>query len=142
MLKVFKWFVFTALLLSVASGPLRAQGEAGADCLIIPPSARANGMGQCYVALAEDATGIWWNPAGMAFVNLSADLMHSQLVPDLASDVFYEYIGGAYRLEGLGTIGAALIYLTYGEWTHTKPGDPTPEGTASSWEVAPTISGR
>jgi hypothetical protein len=91
--------------------------------------------------MSEDATSIWWNPGGMAFVNVSVDLMHSQLVPDLASDVFYEYIGGAYKVEGLGTIGAALIYLTYGEWEHTKPGSPETFGTASSWEVAPTVSG-
>ena len=31
--------------------------------------------------------------------------MHSQLVPELASDVFYEYFGGAFKVEGLGTVG-------------------------------------
>jgi len=128
------------VLVALYSGSLYAQGEAGADCLIIAPSARANGMGQSYVALSDDATGIWWNPGGMAFVNMSVDLMHSQLVPDLASDVFYEYFGGAYRFEGIGTIGMAVVYLTYGEWEHTKM-SPESLGKASSWEVAPTISG-
>lgn len=98
-------------------------------------------MGQSSVAIADDATAMWWNPAGIGFVqNAAIDLMHSQLVPDLASDVFFEYIGGIYRIEGIGVIGAAVQYLTYGEWTHTAL---TPEdlGTASSWEIAPMIGG-
>jgi hypothetical protein len=66
--------------------------------------------------------------------------MHSQLVPDLASDVFFEYIGGVYKIKGMGAIGFALQYLTYGEWTVTGT---TPEelGTASSWEIAPMLGG-
>jgi hypothetical protein len=140
MSRINKVFGSLLLLVMLPGGALMAQGEAGADCLIIPPSARANAMGQSYVAVAEDATGIWWNPGGLAFVNVAVDLMHSQLVPDLASDVFYEYLGGVYQIEGIGTVGAALIYLTYGEWEHTKLG-PEPLGTYSSWEIAPTLSG-
>lgn len=140
-MRKYSWvFVSVALVLMASTGDLRAQGESGAHCLIIPPSARANGMGQTYVAEADDATGIWWNPAGLAFVNTAVDLMHSQLVPELASDVFYEYIGGAYRLEGLGTIGASLIYLTYGEWEGRDP-DNIYLGKFTSWEIAPTLSG-
>jgi hypothetical protein len=127
----------------VALFPIKAaaQGESGAGSLIIPPGARANGMGQSFVALADDATAMWWNPAGLGFVDRGAvDLMHSQLVPDLASDVFFEYIGGVYRIQGIGVIGAAVQYLTYGEWVHTKL---TPEdlGTAKSWEIAPMVGG-
>ncbi|UCF06739.1 MAG: PorV/PorQ family protein [bacterium] len=141
---MFKWIkvvTITLSLLFLSAGTLSAQGESGADCLIIPPSARASGMGLSFSALSDDATAIWWNPGGLAFVNLAMDLMHSQLVPDLASDVFYEYLGGAYRLEGIGTLGFALVYLTYGEWVVTGEDSPEPIGTAQSWEVAPTISG-
>lgn len=140
MFKTVKVVSTAVLILAVSTCSLMAQGEAGASSLIIPPSARANGMGQSYVAIADDATGIWWNPAGIAFVNVVADLMHTQLVPDLASDVFYEYAGGAYKIEGLGTIGAALVYLTYGDYEVTTD-SPEPIGTASAWEMAPTISG-
>jgi hypothetical protein len=131
----------TLLIIIAAASASYAQGEAGAGCLIIPPGARANGIGQSFGAISDDATSMWWNPAGMAFVDYHAvDLMHSQLVPDLASDVFFEYIGGIYRLEGIGTIGFAIQYLTYGEWTVTGT---TPEelGKASSWEIAPMIGG-
>ncbi len=94
-----------ATLLVPAAGAF-AQGESGAHCLIIPPSARANGMGQTYVAISDDATSSWWNPAGLAFLDKSVDIMYSQLVPELASDVKYAYFGGSTKLSGLGTIGA------------------------------------
>ena len=141
MARVCRCISFAAVCLLVLTPAAFAQGEAGAGSLIIPPGARANGMGQSYVAIADDATAMWWNPAGLAFVgNAAIDLMHSQLVPDLASDVFFEYFGGAYHIQGIGVIGVSVQYLTYGEWTHTKL---TPEdlGTASSWEIAPMIGG-
>ncbi len=128
-------------IIAAASSTAFAQGEAGAGSLIIPPGARANGMGQSFGAIADDATAMWWNPAGMAFVdNIAIDLMHSQLVPDLASDVFFDYIGGIYKIKGIGTVGFAIQYLTYGEYTVTGT---TPEelGTASAWEVSPMIGG-
>ena len=140
MLRNARVVALAAFIAIFSTGTVYAQGEAGAHCLIIPPSARANGLGQSYVAIADDATGIWWNPGGLAFVNRAVDLMHSQLVPELASDVFYEYFGGAFKVEGLGTVGGSLIYLTYGDWEARGPAD-NYLGTASSWEVAPTLSG-
>lgn len=133
------WGLTAVLTISLA-GALRAQGESGAHCLIIPPSARANGMGQTYVAIADDATGIWWNPAGIAFVDRGVDLMHSQLVPELSADVFYEYFGGVFKVKGFGTFGASLIYLTYGDWVATDQYGKE-RGQYSSWEIAPTLSG-
>ena len=140
MLKVVRITVVTGLLLILWVGSSFAQGEAGAHCLIIPPSARANGLGQSYVAIADDATGIWWNPAGLAFVKRAVDLMHSQLVPELASDVFYEYFGGASRFSNFGTVGFSMIYLTYGQWEGRDPNN-VYLGKFTSWEIAPTLSG-
>ncbi len=124
----------------LTSGAVWAQGESGAHCLIIPPSARANGLGQSYVAIADDATANWWNPGGLAFVNTAFDLMHSQLVPELASDVFYEFFGGAFKVQGLGTVGTSLVFLTYGDWEARDPNN-IYLGQYSSWEVAPSLSG-
>ena len=99
-------------------------------------------MGQSYGAIANDATAMWWNPAGMAFVEYHAiDLMHSQLVPDLASDVYFEYLAGIIKIAGIGTVGFAFQYLTYGEWTATDVDGVADERKASSWEIAPMIGG-
>jgi hypothetical protein len=132
--------IAAGLIILVISGSASAQGEAGAACLIIQRGARANGMGQSFVAISDDATGGWWNPAGLAFTSKNVDLMHSQLVPELASDVFYEFMGGTFEIEGIGIIGASVIYLTYGEWEGRDAND-TYLGKFTSWEVAPMIGG-
>ena len=141
MIRYLRLISIVVLLLPVFTGSSMAQGEAGASSLIIPPGARANALGQSYVAIADDATCLWWNPAGMAFIdNMAFDVMHSQLVPDLASDVFYEYVGGVYAIKGFAVIGASIQYLNYGEWDATgQTGEDL--GTASSYEVVPTIGG-
>jgi len=129
-----------AVILIVFSNPALAVGEAGVPSMIIPPGARANGMGETFVAIAEDATAAWWNVGGLAFVeNQTLALMHSQLVPDLANDVYYEFLGYTYQLRDLGTIGVSLVYLTYGESVSTNV-----QGIAGekfkSWEASGLVS--
>lgn len=111
-----------------------AVGEAGVPSLTIPPGARPNGMGEAFVAVSDDATAQWWNVGGLAFSkNRNLAFMHSQLVPDLASDVYYEFLGYSQRAGDVGTWAVSLIYLTYGESIATDPSG-TPLGTFTSWE--------
>jgi hypothetical protein len=104
-----------SVLVLLPAAEAGAVAEAGVPSLIIPPGARANGMGEAYVAIAEDGTAAWWNPGGLAFVaRRNIALMHSQLVPDLATDVYYEYLGYTQEIRDIGTFSAGLVYLTYG----------------------------
>lgn len=129
-----------ALSLIATAGTALAVGEAGVPSLIIPPGARANGMGESYVALAEDATAAWWNPGGLAFVQgQNMALMHSQLVPDLANDVYYEFLGYTNKLSDFGTISVSIVYLTYGKSVATNAVG-VEQGTFSSWEASGLVS--
>lgn len=132
--------LLSLLYITLFSAQAMAQAEAGAQSLMIPPGARANALGESYVAISDDATAPWWNPAGLAFIEGNQiTLMHSQLVPDLADDVYYEFLGYTGNFEGLGTIGLSLIYLTYGKSVAV---DETGEikGDFSSWELTPQVS--
>ncbi len=117
-----------------------AQGTSGAASLNITPGARADAMGRANVALSNDATSNWWNPAALANVDQRIfSLMHTQLVPDLADDVYYEYLGYTQHVEGWGGVGASLIFLTYGKSIATsETGQEL--GTFSSYELSPSIS--
>lgn len=44
-------------------------GAEGATFLNLTPGARAIGLGQSFVAIADDATACYYNPAGLAFVS-------------------------------------------------------------------------
>src|SRR6202011_2441845 len=48
-----------ALLLVIAAAPVRAQQYESVGI-------RAQGMAGAFVAVADDATATWWNPAGLA----------------------------------------------------------------------------
>lgn len=129
-----------ALLAVASSSPGLAQGTSGAQSLNITPGARADGMGRANVALSNDATSNWWNPAALAAVDQRVfSLMHTQLVPDLADDVYYEYLGYTQHVEGWGGVGAALIFLTYGKSIATDE-QGNERGTFSSYELSPSLS--
>jgi hypothetical protein len=122
------------------AAPAMAQGTAGAYSLQIPPGARAEGMGRSFTAIADDAFAPWWNPGGLAFLDgKNASLMHTKLVPDLADDVYFEYLSYAQHLSGWGGIAATITYLSYGESQATDPGQGD-LGTFSSWEIAPSVA--
>ena len=75
-----KIIVAAGLLITVA---LQARpSEAGVIFLGIGPGARPTGMGDSFVAIADDATATYWNPAGLGFqTGKEATLMHVNWLP-------------------------------------------------------------
>ena len=114
--------LIVAFLLTVfLAVPLFAQSEAGAIFLLIAPGARAGGMGEAQVAVANDAYASYWNPAGLGFLDGSElALMHVNWLPGLANDMYYEFFAFRKKYETLGTVGGHLIFLNLGEQTRTS----------------------
>ena len=63
-----KRFIAVLFVLQIFISSLTAQSEAGAIFLLIAPGARAGGMGEAQVAVANDAYASYWNPAGLGFL--------------------------------------------------------------------------
>jgi hypothetical protein len=133
--------VLTVMFLSsLLPSKVSAVGEAIAPSVTFAPSARSEGMGRAYVAIADDATATWWNPAGLAFLsNRYISAMHTKLAPGLADDVYYEYLGYAQSTKGWGGLGASLVYLTYGDILGTDP-EGRETGTFTSYEISPSVA--
>src|SRR5690348_7630434 len=92
--------------LTWASGP----GTTAADILNIGVGARAIGMGEAYVAQADDVSSLYWNPGGLALMQeRQASFMYSPMVQDIT----YQNAGIGIPLEN-GAIGGSLSYLSYG----------------------------
>lgn len=88
--------------------------------LQIEPDSRATGMGNTGVAIADNASAIFWNPAGLAFQNQSQiSLTHANWLPAFNADLFYDYLVGTYHIDGVGTIGGHITFLNLGEQTRT-----------------------
>ena len=140
---------FSAVLMTVTFLLLNtAQGVRAGTVHILSPSARSYGMGISGVADASDPSNAYYNPSNISFINgIYLSGFYSQLVPDLASDVYTGSLGisGGTRIK-LGEsvelgLGGSLRYqkLDYGEWTVAGI---TPEelGTASSSEYTLSYS--
>ena len=57
-------------------------GIGAATFLEIGVGARAAAMGGAYAAISDDATALYWNPAGVAWVDgLQIEFMHSEWLP-------------------------------------------------------------
>ena len=126
-----------ALFAALAVAPAAAQvGQQTMLFLQIEPDSRAAGMGNANVAVADNATAVFWNPGGLAFQRgAQASFTHAPWLPALGADLFFEYLNGMYHVEGLGTVGGHLTFFNLGEQTQTD--DQGVEGiTFRSYEIA------
>jgi len=104
------------LLLFCAVAQLWAVGEAGAIFLLIAPGAGPAGTGEAQVAKADDVYASYYNPAGLGFLKgKEAAGMHVQWLPNLATDLYYEFLAYRHYIEGLGSVGGHIIFLNLGE---------------------------
>lgn len=136
---VIVFLIVAAVMVYSGSG---AAQTAVSSLQTLCPSARAWGMGLTGTADGSDPANAWFNPAAISFLDYYAITSgKSQLVPDLASDVWTFNSGLAGRLFSttrgdlkFNLAGAAKFeYLDYGEWEVAgQSGEDL--GTASSSE--------
>ncbi len=133
---------FTLIPLMVLSCLTPSLGsEAGAIFLLISPGARAGGMGEANVAVADDAYASYWNPAGLGFLEGSElAMMHVNWLPNLADDLYYDFFAFRKHIPQLGTFGGHLIYLSLGEQIRMGEGPEDYLGTFTSFMMATTVS--
>ncbi len=97
--------------------PCRAQnvskvGTTAGEFLQIGVGPRAMAMGGAFVAAADDASALYWNPAGLAQMTTGEALAsHSEWL----ADVNFDYLGVALHLGGFGRLGVALTMLSVPE---------------------------
>ena len=55
----------------------------------------------------------------LAHARRELTLMHTNLVPALASDVYYEYLSYVQNFKNIGTLGASVTFVSYGSQQRT-----------------------
>ncbi len=128
-------------LLFIWSGIAHAQvGITSVPFLQIEPDSRAAGMGNTGVAIADNASAVFWNPAGLAFQEGNqVSITHSEWLPQFNADLFYDYLVGKYHVEDIGTFGGHLTYLNLGEQLRTDESG-LEQGRFNSYELAAGLS--
>ncbi len=115
-------------------------GKTAVPFLLIAPDSRAAGMGNTGVAIADNPSAIFWNPAGLAFQRgTEVSITHSQWLANFNADLFYDYLVGTYYVEDVGTFGAHITYLNLGEQLRTLD-SPEPLGRFNSYEFTVGLS--
>lgn len=105
------WLLRLVLLLLILASPVLGIGEGEHGTLMnlsYGAGARAIGMGRAYVAVANDPTAIFWNPAGLERIpRATFTLFHHQLFESTT----YDFLGFAYPTLTYGTVGLGLARL-------------------------------
>lgn len=127
--------VILILTTLVLSEDLTKVGTTSANFLLMEVGARAIGMGGAYVGLADDASALHWNPAGINFAK------KNQLYYEINSmyvGMKHHFAGMTFNINKNNTIGIMANYLNIGEMEVTTIENP--EGTgemfgASSYAI-------
>lgn len=86
-----------------------AEPQGGRESLfILGAGGRALGMGGAYVAVSDDATGLFWNPAGLSLLeHRELCIMHVSLY----EETNYDFAAAAWPILDYGTIGIGGIRI-------------------------------
>ncbi len=97
-------------LVSATTKPFEKVGTFAAQFLKIGPSARAIGMGGAYTAVSNDASSIFWNPAGMVEMTRTQVTLNDVVWP---ADIQLYYAAAIFSTPYLpGTFGLSARALT------------------------------
>ena len=94
----------------------KAAGTTTADFLNLPAGARAAGMGGAYSAVSDEASAVYWNPAGLVQIpKLSAVFMRAQYLEEIS----YQYAAYAHRLNYDSVLAASILMTDIGSIDRT-----------------------
>jgi hypothetical protein len=108
------------MLLVLAPAALAGTGVAkyAGEFMSLGVGGRALGLGGAYVALANDVTSGYWNPAGLARINYPQfTLMHDERFGSLVN---YDYGAIAYPVDRQTTLGLSVVRLGVDDIADTR----------------------
>jgi len=114
-MRKYLYIIFTLVLFCDANAQLfpvlggQRAGISTAQFLKIGVGGRAAALGESFIAISDDASALYWNPAGLAqFKKNQVIFSHNIWVVDINHD----FIGVVYHLDNDNSFGASLTALT------------------------------
>lgn len=88
-------------------------GEYAGEFMAIGVGARALAMGGAFCAVADDASSVYWNPAGMATMK-GVEVSSIKLIDQSGIDSNYTYLSMAYNIGGKeGAFGLSFLNQSF-----------------------------
>jgi len=120
--KYIKVVTFLSLMLLVRTHQSVAQiqhriGTTTANFLEIGIGGAGSAMGEAYVSVANDLTALYWNPAGLAYLERNEFMVvHQPWIVDMSS----AFVAAGVVLPRIGTLALGVNYMGYGEMDVTN----------------------
>ena len=129
-------FILLNLVQAQNEGNVSKVGTTAAPFLEIEVGSRAIGMGGAFVAIANDATAIYWNPAGLSRISKSeATLIHTNWLVGTN----FDFVGVVVPMGYLGSIAVNVISLSTDEMEVRTV--QRPEGTGEKFSYGDLSAG-
>jgi hypothetical protein len=127
---LFSAAVVLALHPAVHGQGVSKTGTIAAKFLSIDVGARAVAMGGAFTSVSDDASAMFWNPAGIAGIHGTE--FYTTYSRWLA-DIRYNYSGLVLPVGSLGTLGLNATFVTMDEMERTTIEEP--DGTGETFEA-------
>ncbi|MBU1096110.1 MAG: PorV/PorQ family protein [Bacteroidetes bacterium] len=105
-------------------------GTTAAKFLSIGVGARANAMGAASSSTVDDASSMYWNPAGIASINKYQGIF---TYTKMFADINLNYFGVVIPAGEFGNIGVNVTAINYGDMDVTT--ELNPEGTGATFNA-------
>jgi len=121
------------LLQCIGFGQISKTGTTAAKFLSVGIGPKANAMGGAFTSIVNDASALYWNPAGAADLDkYEAMFTYTNLFKDL--NINLNYFALVIPAEELGSFGISVTALDYGDMDVTT--EYFPEGTGEKFSAA------
>jgi len=129
--KILTLMVSVLVLFSALSfaGTSKRRGTAGAMELLIPVGSRGTALGGNFTAGISGIEAMYWNPAGMAVTEQTAELIASHM--NYIADINLNYAAVQGKFEGIGVLGLSLKSMDFGDIDVTT--SDAPDGTGETF---------
>jgi len=124
-LKILLAFLLLLAFDAFAQGDKRT-GTSGASHLLIPVGPRGIAMGEANISTSSGIESLFWNPAGVAKMDGSTDLLFSHM--SYIADIGVEYGAIAANFEGFGVLSFSLKALSIDDIQVTTTSNPDGTG--------------
>ena len=113
-MKKIGFFLILCVLLMAASAFAQGFGKVGSSgvhALKLGVGAKAAAMGESFVAVADDASALYWNPSGIARLE-GISLLGSYI--EWPAEIAFSTLGATLNLGAMGSVGVCFSTLTTG----------------------------
>ncbi|HKJ66533.1 MAG TPA: PorV/PorQ family protein [bacterium] len=119
--KITRYWILCLLLLIAGTGQaqdLKKVAQTGLQFLKVDLSARPAAMGGAYTMVGDDASAMFYNPAGMAHMTSGTNIFATRT--NWIADIAYTAGAASKTIGNIGTFGVNFISCDYGEIIGTR----------------------